>query len=120
MSVYKEDIKFLNFLERNQRHIMSGNLGVVNGYYVAGEDNQVANDATAVKQLRKFIEDNKEGGTITQSEGFEKGGNTGWWKFSYEMVEAIEDGRKIGAGVDIVLTNAYGNEYLSVSLRDPK
>jgi hypothetical protein len=122
MSVYKEDIMMLDQLEQGQRQIFEDACDA--GYMIAGRSEghriKADNDAKAVDALREFINDNLEFGTVTKSTDFVKGGTRGWWKFSKEMVECIEDGHKVGAGVDITLQNDPLCRYISVHLRSPK
>jgi hypothetical protein len=119
MSVYKEDIMMLDQLEQGQRMIFEDACDA--GYLISGKSkDKIANDKAAVDSLREFIRDNMEFGKVTKSSDFTPNGTRGWWKFSKEMVEAIEDGRKIGAGVDITLQNDPAGQYISVQLRNPK
>jgi hypothetical protein len=122
MSVWKETWFELDEILNKQHKVDSTGAGM--GLVVEGRTDhfrsQAIADAVAVKALRGFIAENldSEHATIRTSDDFVKGGTTGTWKFTLEMLEGIEDGRKYGAVAEVILWQTKTVNYLTLTMRN--
>jgi hypothetical protein len=103
MSVYKEEVYELNEIAEKQYSLPFG----CEGFFT--EDPRNANE---VEYLRNYYRDNKGSAKISR--------NGDLFYFDLDLVEAMEDGRKIG---DKVLLKGGktkdGRKYISLKLQNP-
>jgi hypothetical protein len=120
MSVWKETWKELEEIAEAQHRLYDDACDY--GFWANdarnGSDDGIA-DRSMVTKLRNFIRENKESGTVTKSQNFIAGSRFGWWKFELEMLEAIDDGFKVGITAVVSVNNSPKGTSLTLDLKDP-
>jgi len=117
LSVYKELLYSLSEIDKAQHEIpekyeTNGPFGSAVGFEVGR-----INDERYIKELRALITEYRNEGSVIESSLFRKG--HGAWKFVFEALEGIEDGRKIGF-IMVVTVHRDGNlEYITLDVKNP-